>query len=564
VEMETRRTRLLAVASFLIPLAVYILPHRYHGSGDSIPAELVPITILHGHGLNLNEFTSPNEDLPYYLHNSHGHIISSYPVIPALLNMPAYSIASLFRVDLYKNRFQLSLVTAATLVSFSVLFLFLTLRELSGDPLHAFWFALLYAFGTNAWSTAGIAIFQHGPSLFFLTGAIYCLVRSGGSTTPLAGLFLGFAVWNRPTNIVFALSLAVYVLVHRRRFFLMFAALAAIPAVLLAVFSQIYWGSVRALGQGQGGWGFNGRVLGGLAGLLVSPSRGLLIFTPLFVFGVVEGIRRTRRDSVDPLLTYLFTSCVLLIAIYTKWGVWWGGHSFSYRLITEVSPALILLAAEAWRAWVRGHSISRRLFYAAAALSVVVQTIGVWPYPTLFNQGIDTEPSRLWSWKEGELAIGVSKVLVRYHLRRHEIRVHHPGNEQVGAPFSGARYHVWWTLANNDDNIPGWCDAPVDQQVVKGPVLVYGWAKSAMGEVDVRVILDEGRKVAIPDRYPRADVAKALPQLGDVSRAGWKVWFLFPPGEPVDHEVTIEFRAPNGHVRFLPPLHFRWEAKPSK
>src|SRR5450759_4285516 len=126
--METRRTRLLAVASFLIPLAVYILPHRYHGSGDSIPAELVPITILHGHGLNLNEFTSPNEDLPYYLHNSHGHIISSYPVIPALLNMPAYSIASLFRVDLYKNRFQLSLVTAATLVSFSVLFLFLTLR----------------------------------------------------------------------------------------------------------------------------------------------------------------------------------------------------------------------------------------------------------------------------------------------------------------------------------------------------------------------------------------------------------------------------------------------------
>lgn len=557
---RTHATSRLTLIAFLLPLAIYVLPHRYHGSGDTVPAELLPIALLHGHGLALNEFAPPNQDLPYYLHNSHGRIISSYPVVPGLLNVPVYTVASLFHVDLVERRSRLSLISSAILCSLSVLFVFLTLQRMIGDQRIAFWFALLYAFGTNAWSNGGTALFQHGPSLFFLTGALYCLVRNTPQSVPWAGLLLGLAVWNRPTNIVFALPLTIYVLLHRRRSLFPFACLAAIPAILLGIYSQLYWGSIRMLGQGQGGWGFDGHVLAGLAGLLVSPSRGLLIFTPVFIFGIIEGFRRIKRENEDPLLTYLFVSALLLIALYTKWGMWWGGHSFSYRILTEVCPAFILLAAAAWRSWVREHPARRRLFYAAAFLSVFIQALGIWPYPSGFNDGIDTEPSRLWNWKESELTMGVTKLLARYHLRRYRLQVHHIGSGSA-AESSRSPYHIWWNPANNDDSIPGWYDSPTDQQVVHGPLLVDGWAKSAAGAVDVRVILDDGQKVMTPDRYARPDVAVALPELGDVSHAGWKTWFSYTAGGPPVHTVTIEFRAPNGHVRALPPLHFRWEPR---
>jgi hypothetical protein len=534
------------------------LPHRYHGSGDSVPAELLPIAILHGHGFDLKEFVKADQDLPYYLHDSRGRIISSYPVLTGLLNLPVYAVASLFHSDLMQRRSRLSLYTGATLTSFSVLFVFLTLRTVTGDRRHSLWFALLYAFGTNAWSNGAIALFQHGTSLFFLTGAIYCLSNGRTRVVPWAGLLLGLAVCARPTNILFALPLAVYVFFHRRSSSLLFAGMAAIPAALLGTYSEIYWGSLRALGQGQGGWGFDGHVLSGLAGLLFSPSRGLLVLSPIFIFGLFEGIRQLIRRTEDPLLSYLFVSAVLLVALYTRWGNWWGGHSFSYRILTEVSPALILLTAAAWRTAIRNHVAWRSAFYFLAGIAIIVQILGVWPYPTSFNDDIDTEPARLWNWKESELTLGASKLLARYHFRRHELHVHHIGTHSRDLQRQ-QHFHVWWNWANNDENIPGWYDSPTLDGIVHGTLVVDGWAKSATGNVDVCVILDEGVRVALPHRYPRPDVAMVRPHLGDQSTSGWSVSFPYDSASPTIHTVTVEFRAPNGHVRFLPPLYFRWE-----
>ena len=524
------RARALAVLAFLLPLAVYVAPGRYQQSGDTAPAELLPIAILHGHGVDLGEFANTGGQLPYYLRNLRGHIISAYPVVPGFLNVPVYAVADALHVNLMEQRARLSLITTATLVAFSVLFLFFTLRQMSGDPRHAFWFALLYAFGTNAWSNGAVSLFQHGASLFFLTAAIACLVRPDGRAVPWAGLLLGLAVWNRPTNFVFAAVLTLYVVLHRRRSLLPFLALAAIPAALLAAYSHAYWGSVRALGLAQGGWGFDGNVATGLAGLLVSPSRGLFVFSPIFLFGAIEGVRRLRRRSDDPLLEYLFAAAVLLILLTSKWGNWWGGHSYSYRLLTEVSPAFILLAAAAWRGWIRDSGLARLLFLAAAAFSIVIQAFGVRVFPTRFNDDIDFEPARLWSWSEGELATGVRRVLARVDL--------------------GAR-----------EGIPGWCDSPADHSVVHGALVVDGWAQSPKGEVEVRVVLDAGRAVAVVDRYPRPDVAAALGRLGDTSRAGWRVSIPYVPGGPAVHEVSVELRTPDGRVRRLPTLHVRWEPR---
>jgi len=86
---------------------------------------------------------------------------------------------------------------------------------------------------------------------------------------------------------------------------------------------------------------------------------------------------------------------------------------------------------------------------------------------------------------------------------------------------------------------------------------VSGWAKSALAEVDVRVILDDGR-IAEPERFPRPDVARVVPELGDTSRAGFHAAFEPRDNTPADHALAVEFRDPRGAVRRLGPVRFRW------
>jgi len=115
---------------------------------------------------------------------------------------------------------------------------------------------------------------------------------------------------------------------------------------------------------------------------------------------------------------------------------------------------------------------------------------------------------------------------------------------------------VWWTPASNDDAVPGWLDESPGGRTVRGALTVSGWAKSAAGEVDVAVALDDGR-VARPDRFPRPDVAAAVPELGDASRAGFRATFS-PPAGFGEHALTVEMRDPRGRVRRLGPTRFRW------
>src|SRR5262245_32019631 len=61
------------------------------GSHDTLPATMLPLTLLRGEGLALDRFERllrEGGELPLYVTLSHGHIISRYPVAPALLILP--------------------------------------------------------------------------------------------------------------------------------------------------------------------------------------------------------------------------------------------------------------------------------------------------------------------------------------------------------------------------------------------------------------------------------------------------------------------------------------------
>jgi len=509
---------------------------RYAGSGDTEPAELLPISLLTEGNLDFNEFASSG-DLPYPYRRVGGRVVSSYPIVAGLLNVPVYAAARVFGADLYAQRFRLSMISASLLSALSVLLLSFALLKICESSRQALFFALIYAFGTCVWSVASRGLWQHTASLVFLCAAFWLLLEDDDRRVGLAGLMLGFAVASRPTNILLAAVCAAYVFFRRRRPFPLFAALALVPAALVTLYSAVYLGDPLAFGQAYRAGGFGGRFFAGMAGLLASPSRGLFVFSPVFLASVAGAILAWR--SGPELLRYLTLGTMLLVALYSRWGAWWGGSTFGYRIILEAAPALVLLLPLAWNRWIREKPILRMAFFVLLGLSVGAQFLGVYVYPSSFGENLDLEPARLWDVRDSELVLCARKLFGRELSRPAEVPA------------------VWWTSEKNDDSIPGWLDASPGGKVVRGQLEVSGWAKSALGDVDVRVVLDDGR-VAAPERFPRPDVARVVPELGDASRAGFRAAFEPLDATPANHTLAVELRDPRGGVRRLGPIRFRW------
>jgi hypothetical protein len=286
--------------------------------------------------------------------------------------------------------------------------------------------------------------------------------------------------------------------------------------------------------------GFTRHFLAGLVGLLVSPSRGLFVFSPVLLAGVAGGVLVWRSKARDP-LRFLTAGALVLLALYSCWGTWWGGSGFGYRLILEIVPVLILLLPLAWNRSIRRSPLLRGVFFVLLGFSIYAQFLGAHVYPSAFGDNLDLEPARLWDVRESELVLCTRKLL--HHER--------PPARALALPA------VWWTAGKNGESVPGWLDASPGGKLVRGPLEISGWAKSSLGEVDVRVVLDDGR-VATPERVPRPDVARAVPELGDASRAGFRTVFEPRDSVPTDHAVAVEFRDTRGAVRRLGPIRFRW------
>jgi hypothetical protein len=376
------------------------------GFQDTEPAHLLAISAVTEGDLYLDEFVDANGELPLGTTWRGGHVVSNYPIVPALLNVPVYAVAHSLGADLYAQRYWLSLITAAAVTALSVAFMVLVLSLVCRRWTSAVLGGLIYAFGTPVWSVASQGLWQHGPSLLFITVALWLLLKNPPRWIPLAGFFLGLAVFNRPPNALLAAALALYVWRVYRARFVKFALLGALPLLLMAGYSVAALGSIFALGQMQEVSLFTGDLFSGLPGLLISPSRGLFVFSPVLIFGGAYLVYALFSRQVAPLLKYLAVPVLLLVVVYALWHQWWGGASFSYRLLIETLPMLIAFLALCWEQVIAPRWYLQALFWPAVLVSFYTHYLGAYYYPCGFNnlpQHIDLQTWRLWDWQDSEL-----------------------------------------------------------------------------------------------------------------------------------------------------------------
>ena len=158
IESFSSNTLWTKVFLFLFTIFIFNIKFRYLPSGDTYPNELLPITIINEGNLDFNEFVENSDKLPYYFRKVNNKVISSYPVVPGILNTPVYFVANLAGVDMEENKFLLSMLTSSLLASLSVVFMYFCLLIISNKKTTAFYFALIYAFGTSVLSIASRGI----------------------------------------------------------------------------------------------------------------------------------------------------------------------------------------------------------------------------------------------------------------------------------------------------------------------------------------------------------------------------------------------------------------------
>ena len=321
--------------------------------------------------------------------------------------------------------------TASLLVALSAGLLYLTMLRFT-PPRIALLAALAYGLGTCVWSTSSQALWQHGPSEFWLALALFFLVRD--SIAPLSaaagGTALAMAVACRPTNAVVLAIMALWLAVRDRRA-LVALLVGALPlGISLAAYNAIYLGSPFTFGQTEiaeklalhkcgapGVW--QTPLWLGAAGLLVSPGRGLLTYSPwllLALGGAVIAWREPRYALLRPLPF----AALAMLAVHAKFYDWWGGWAFGYRPIVDATVLLAPLAATALAALTSEQvsTVRRRLVWGAFALlvawSIGVQTLGALAYDLAGWNGrvVDGVPQdidrpeyrhRIWSWRDNPI-----------------------------------------------------------------------------------------------------------------------------------------------------------------
>ncbi len=401
------------VLLFLGVVFMYSLNGKALTAGDTIPASYMPLSLLREFDFDLDEFRFLYDgEMPWFLQRIDGRIVSAYPPWAGVLALPVYllpvigglSAPSPWIHDLEK-------LSATLITALSVVVLLFTMRRLTSEKI-AWLIAIVYAFGTSSFSSSSQALWQHGPSQLFLTLTIYCLVRGLDEPrfTAYAGLALGSAIICRPSNALMGAPIAAYVLLSQGQQFLGFCLTTIPPLLWFLAYNLHYNGSPLSTGfaigiidpsrlRSLGAHLFKTPLAEGLAGILISPSRGLFVYSPILMVAFV-GMVMVWKNSKLALLKYLSLAPLPTILLTAKWIAWWGGGSYGPRLLADIMPLLCLFLYPPFER-AQARPLLKNALACLIALSIGLHALRVFAGGDWNGHPfVDWHPERLWSWAE--------------------------------------------------------------------------------------------------------------------------------------------------------------------
>ena len=408
-------------------LLVYLANGRPIGAFDTMPAVFLPVAMIRGDGPYLDRFRStienPDGSLPLYATSARGHIVSRYPLAPAILAIP-FVIPQVLIMDRLDPDWEekspylclgMAKNAAAAITAILGVALFKLLQTLGQGSL-SFWTTLAAALGSNLWTVASQSLWQHGPAALALTLTMLLLIHPHCSRRRicLAGITTASLVCCRAIDVIFAIAVLFWLLWFHPKKVHWFICGPIILGSLLISYNCWFFSSLAG-GQAQleslhpqlhgvaSAW--SGDPVHGAAVTLVSPSYGLFTYTPwvacalLCLHGILP---RLREWSLVCWLLGAVLGYFVLLSNYSMFGTFFGP-----RYWTDVIPLFAIVLGFSLE-WAKNRS---RILQAALILSIVlsvgVQVIGAFCFPSSWKTSpvdADLHHERWWDWRDNELS----------------------------------------------------------------------------------------------------------------------------------------------------------------
>ena len=348
--------------------------------------------------------------LGYRLTEVNGHAVYAFPIGTSFIATPVAWVMARMGMSMVAHDHQVQ-IGLASLSAFLTVILAAYLARRFTSRWAALSIATVFWFGSALASTGGTALWSHNFGVVTSLAALLALTQSlakplGRSWIILAlTLFAGFVI--RPQLGLLAVLTLMYLLIVQRRTFWRTGFLMAALGLLFVGFNLLTVGSPLP------DYYLASRLLGeidfwtALSGNLISPGRGMLIYTPFLLALPLLAI--ARKSPWQPherslLFIALLWPVLHLIAI-SRFSHWWGGWAFGARLMMDVLPALILATAILWPTHIR--TILQRI---AVGTFLALGVFGIWintaqglfnPYTRFWyiEPNLDLEPQLIFDWR---------------------------------------------------------------------------------------------------------------------------------------------------------------------
>jgi hypothetical protein len=535
----------------LVCFIVYNANLRQIDAGDTWPARYLPLIlwrdgtleldaqarlVARGHSLvpGLERPADPEGKITYFepwaywlVRTPQDQLASLYPVVTPLLVAPLYLPAVVWLNANGWEQPQLDHVAeimeklaASILAATATVLMYLVLRR--DGSRWSLPFAVVFAFGTNTWMISSQALWQHGTGeLLIALALLLALVRASPGRTALLGAVCVLMAANRPPDALIAAAFVLYIVWSCRRDALWLLVGAAAPLAALLYYNLGFIGDVLggyALGQDPN-VSFVRLDWSGVAGLLVSPARGLLVFSPFLVFLPVGFMQRLRAPGTEGLAVALSVGIAAQVLLYSQTD-WRGGVSWGPRWLTDILPILVWMVAPAPLVL---RPFGRGLLILAMAASIGVQTVGAFWYT-------GTSDARIFAGGPADMRGAWNPRNVPFLV----VLRHGPADPELLDDARGWLDRVGLTLVRSPEDAP---------RLEPGAV-IEGWALTGGRTPAQLFVLIDGIIIgATSDFFPRGDVNAAL---GTTAPSGWRIFANTEGVQPGERLLQLAVRVGSG------------------
>jgi hypothetical protein len=444
---------------------VYLANGETISSTDNASSSLLAFNWLDNHSLNFDIFRdgylyrTDNKHgangIPHFLvESANGHLSSTYPIGNVILTFPLYF---LFFVGIKAGEFYQNFIwgnsvdflrladpsfegavqhyqklAAVGVAAFSTM-IFYWANRLKFNSAIALLSTFIFAFATSTWMIGSQGLWQHGSSNLAVLCIIFCLLKANRSQgknrkilLALTGVFCGLLPGIRSTSVLYSVAAIAYAFWAYRKEALYLVL--GLPSILLSASWNIYYFGFSLSKLVIGGYSrYDAKnasftdsyyawtvqqFLTGFSGLLVSPSRGILVFTPVSLLAIPGAwqLWRWRSGKDEKLFLGLSLAALGIFLQYCFFKVWAAGACYGPRYLTDILPIVCFLISYCLANWVEKWNqgqdkfvrLKLALLTVLVSFSMMTQTVGA--FGSTDWDGIP-EPAqeRLWQLHDSQI-----------------------------------------------------------------------------------------------------------------------------------------------------------------